>query len=71
MLDRGEYQSPTEEVHASLPAFLPPLPEGEKMNRLGLARWLVSQDQPLTARVQVNHQSSIGSYLRHRFGGHQ
>lgn len=54
MLDRGEYHSPTEEVHAALPAFLPPMPEGEPMNRLGLARWLVSSDQPLTARVQVN-----------------
>ncbi|BCX48136.1 chromosome segregation protein [Haloferula helveola] len=54
ILDRGEYQNRTEEVQADLPAFLPPLPQGEAMNRLGLARWLVSREQPLTARVQVN-----------------
>ncbi|MEM1085323.1 MAG: PSD1 and planctomycete cytochrome C domain-containing protein [Verrucomicrobiota bacterium] len=54
ILDRGEYHSPTEEVQAGIPAFLPPLPEGEKMNRLGFARWLVSPEHPLTARVQVN-----------------
>jgi hypothetical protein len=54
ILDRGEYLHPTEEVQSGLPAFLPSLPEGEEMNRLGLARWLVQRDHPLTARVQVN-----------------
>ncbi|MCH7226529.1 DUF1553 domain-containing protein [Haloferula sp. A504] len=54
VLNRGEYDQPGEEVQAGLPAFLPPLPEGEEMNRLGLARWLVGREHPLTARVQVN-----------------
>ncbi|MDA7882353.1 DUF1553 domain-containing protein, partial [Akkermansiaceae bacterium] len=54
ILDRGEYDHPKEEVTAGLPAVLPPLPEGEQMNRLGLARWLVDKKHPLTARVQVN-----------------
>lgn len=54
VLDRGAYLSPTEKVTFNTPAFLPPLPEEAPKNRLGLARWLVSPDHPLTARVQVN-----------------
>ncbi len=54
ILNRGEYDQPTEKVSRALPAVLPPLPEGEPVNRLGLARWLVSGEHPLTARVWVN-----------------
>ncbi|MEZ6089410.1 MAG: DUF1549 and DUF1553 domain-containing protein [Pirellulaceae bacterium] len=54
VLDRGAYLSPLDEVSFKTPEFLPPLPEGAPNNRLGLARWLVSAEQPLTARVQVN-----------------
>ena len=54
ILNRGEYDQPTEKVGRSLPAALPPLPEGQPNDRLGLARWLVSGDHPLTARVWVN-----------------
>ncbi|MGI9240679.1 MAG: PSD1 and planctomycete cytochrome C domain-containing protein [Verrucomicrobiales bacterium] len=54
ILDRGEYDKPTEKVTAGLPAAFPPMPDGEAMNRLGLARWISSPDNPLTARVQVN-----------------
>ncbi len=54
ILDRGEYLKPTEKVTFETPSFLPPMPDGMPRNRLGLAQWLVSQDNPLTARVQVN-----------------
>ncbi len=54
ILDRGEYLKPKEKVTFATPAFLPPLPEDAPRNRLGFARWLMSAEQPLTARVQVN-----------------
>lgn len=43
-----------EEVAAKTPAFLPPLPADAPANRLGLAQWLFSKENPLTARVAVN-----------------
>lgn len=54
ILDRGEYLKPKEKVTFATPVFLPPLPKDAPANRLGLAQWLVSPEQPLTARVQVN-----------------
>jgi hypothetical protein len=54
ILNRGEYDQPTDKVARSLPAVLPALPEGASNDRLGLAQWLVSGDHPLTARVWVN-----------------
>jgi hypothetical protein len=54
MLDKGLYDKPGEQVAAGVPASLPPLPHGVAPNRLGLARWLVAPDNPLTARVTVN-----------------
>jgi hypothetical protein len=54
MLERGLYNKPTEEVVAALPAFLPAPPDGASANRLTLARWLVSDANPLTPRVTVN-----------------
>jgi mono/diheme cytochrome c family protein len=54
LLKRGEYDQRGETVGRGVPAFLPPLPAGEPVNRLGLARWLVAPDHPLTARVAVN-----------------
>ena len=56
VLGRGDYRNQTEKVEAKTPATLPPLPAGEPSNRLGLARWLVSPENPLTARVEVNRQ---------------
>lgn len=53
-LHRGEFLDPKEEVSPGVPAVLPPLPAGEPPNRLTLARWLVSRENPLTARVVMN-----------------
>ena len=54
LLNRGEYDQRRDKVGRATPAFLPPLPPGAPLNRLGLARWLVAPNHPLTARVAVN-----------------
>lgn len=54
ILKRGAYDAPGEAVSANTPAALPAFPAGQPRNRLGLAHWLTSPDQPLTARVTVN-----------------
>lgn len=51
---RGAYLTKGEEVQAAPPAILNPLPDGAPLNRLTLAQWLVSPENPLTARVTVN-----------------
>ena len=51
---RGDFLAKDKEVTAGLPTVFPPLQEGEKLNRLGMARWLVSEGNPLTARVVAN-----------------
>lgn len=51
---RGNFTSTGETVYAGTPAVLHPFPESEMPNRLGLARWLVSTENPLAARVAVN-----------------
>ncbi len=53
--ERGTFTSPGELVYADVPSALNPLPKDSMPNRLGLAEWLVSDDNPLTARVAVNH----------------
>jgi mono/diheme cytochrome c family protein len=53
--ERGTYTSPGELVYADVPGALNPLPKDVTPNRLALAKWLVSDDNPLTARVTVNH----------------
>jgi len=51
---RGDFRQHGAEVHEETPAALPPLPSGNATNRLALARWLASPENPLTARVTVN-----------------
>jgi len=51
---RGEFLQPTEQVEPQVPEALPPLPDDAPANRLSFARWLVSGENPLTARVVVN-----------------
>ncbi len=52
--ERGNYMSRGERVYAATPAILHSWPEDAPYNRLGLARWLASKENPLTARVMVN-----------------
>ena len=56
ILPRGNWMDETGEiVKAALPRYLPqPKFEGREPNRLDLAQWLVSRDNPLTARVTMN-----------------
>lgn len=52
---RGNIASKGEEVQPGLPdLFHFEAPQGRPMNRLDLARWLVSDDNPLAARVLAN-----------------
>lgn len=54
VFERGNWLTKGEKVKRDVPASLNDWPEGAPRNRLGLAQWLVSDDNPLTARVAVN-----------------
>ena len=54
VLARGEYQNREEQVYPQTPTVLPTMPEDAASNRLGLAKWLLSPEHPLTARVAIN-----------------
>lgn len=53
---RGEYLQPTDPVEPGILAAVAPFSKDWPKNRLGFARWLVSTNNPLTARVTVNRQ---------------
>ena len=55
VLPRGNWMDNSGEiVKPAVPQFMGQLPAGEPANRLALAKWIVSRDNPLTARVVVN-----------------
>lgn len=54
VLNRGAYDQPTDQVYPNTPEAIMPFPEDLPKNRLGLAKWLFHEDNPLTARVSVN-----------------
>ncbi len=54
ILSRGEYDKRREKVTPATPDILPPFPDDQPRNRLGLARWLTRPENPLMARVTVN-----------------
>ncbi len=54
VLEKSNYLVPGVAVEANTPRAFPPLPADAPRDRLGLARWLVARDNPLTARVAVN-----------------
>ncbi len=56
---QGDFTRPADEVHCGTPSVLPKIHSAKKeqleqLDRLDLARWIVSPDNPLTARVIVN-----------------
>ena len=56
VLVRGDFKQKGLQVQAATPNALPPFTaRGETPDRLDLARWIVSPENPLTARVAVNH----------------
>ncbi|MFH1301560.1 MAG: PSD1 and planctomycete cytochrome C domain-containing protein [Planctomycetota bacterium] len=55
VLERGVWDKHGAEVSRSVPKAVFPLPQEKTKDRLDLARWLVSDQNPLTARVVVNH----------------
>jgi len=54
VLFRGQYDKPKDKVNAATPAVLHAMPANAPKSRLGLAQWMVSPENPLTARVTVN-----------------
>ena len=54
IFNRGEYDSPGEEVTPNAPEIILPFSENLPKNRLGLAQWVTDENNPLTSRVFVN-----------------
>jgi hypothetical protein len=54
VFQRGNWLVKGNRVTPNVPQSLPPMAADLPKNRLGLARWMVSREHPLTARVAVN-----------------
>jgi len=54
VLNRGMYDQREDAVKAKTPSALPAMPATYPRNRMGLAKWLVDESNPMTARVTVN-----------------
>src|SRR5262249_15206878 len=54
LLNKGNFLDPGPKVQPGVPSAFHPLPPDLPKDRLGLARWLVDPENPLTARVAVN-----------------
>ncbi len=52
--NRGSFLDPAEPVEPGVPAVLHPIDRKQKVDRLAFARWLMDDNNPLTARVRVN-----------------
>lgn len=65
LLTRGNYDAPAARVVPGTPASILPFSKELPQNRLGLAKWLFDDRNPLTARVAVNHlwQIAFGAGL--------
>lgn len=63
ILVRGDFKQKGDRVEARTPEALPPFsPRDDQADRLDLAHWIADRNNPLTARVAVNH------IWRHLFG---
>lgn len=56
VLTRGQYDKPDKArpVTRGVPSWLGPVPKDAPANRLGLAQWITSAENPLLARVIIN-----------------
>lgn len=54
LFKRGEFLNPGRNVEARTPRILHELQSDDSQDRLALAQWIVSKDNPLAARVAVN-----------------
>jgi mono/diheme cytochrome c family protein len=54
LMVKGNFLDKGDKVEPGIPSSFHPLPPGAKLDRLGVAQWIVSPDNPLTARVAVN-----------------
>ena len=59
ILKRGAYDSPAEQVTADTPQGILPFPPEFPRNRLGLARWMTDDRNPVVSRVAVNRIWSL------------